>query len=91
MCTRKGSRMGSVLVEFQCPEHGFERYKIKLIKKYNIRRKLIMPKFRTKPKCELSGIIVGRNVKKTDIEDYLYQYFTETGVINRVLNVKLQT
>lgn len=83
--------MSILLVEFLCPEHGFERYKIKVIKKYNVRKRLIIPKFRTKPKYELSSIIIGRNVKKTDIENYLYQHFRETGVIDRVLSVRLQT
>jgi hypothetical protein len=48
-----------------------------------------MPKYRTKPKYEISSIIVGRNVRHTEIRDYIIQYFRETGLIERVLSIKL--
>jgi hypothetical protein len=76
-------------IELKCPEHGLERFKIKVIKKYNINPETIMPKYRTKPKYEISSIIVGRNVRHTEIRDYIIQYFRETGLIERVLSIKL--
>lgn len=79
----------SLLVVTRCPEHGLERFKIKVIKKYNVNAKLIMPKFRTRPNYELSSIIVGRNVEPTEIRDYLVQYFRETGLMEKVLSIKL--
>lgn len=82
--------MTCLWVEFKCPEHGLERFKIKVIKKYNITPNTIMPKYRTRPKHALSGIIVGRNVKSTEIRDYLVHYFRETGLMDRVLSIKLQ-
>lgn len=83
--------MTSLLVELKCPQHGLERFKIKVIKKYNITPDIIKPKFRTRPKYELSGIIVGRNVSPTEAKDYLVQYFRETGLIDRIVSIKLQT
>jgi len=77
-------------VEFRCPEHGLERFKIKVIKKYNVNPALIMPKFRTRPKYELSGIVVGRNVQETEITDYLAHYFREAGLMERVLSMRLR-
>ena len=82
--------MATLLVELKCPEHGLERFRIKIIKKYNVTPDLIMPKFRTRPKYELSGIIVGRSVNPTDARDYLVKYYRESGVMLRVLSIKLQ-
>ena len=82
--------MESVCVELRCPEHGLERYKIKVIKKYNVTPTLIKPRFRTRPKHELSGIIIGRNVKHNEIRDYLVDYFNETGLMERILSIRMQ-
>lgn len=82
--------MPNLLVELKCPEHGLERFKIKIIKKYNVNPEVIIPKYRTRPKCEISGIIVGRNVENTEITDYLLQYFRNSGLIDRVLSIKVQ-
>jgi len=82
--------MKSLWIELKCPEHGLERFKIKVIKKYNVTPKLIEPKFRTRPTHELSGIIVGRNVQHNEIRDYLIHYFNETGMMERILSIKLQ-
>ena len=80
----------SLWVEFKCPEHGLERFKIKVIKKYNVTPELIAPKFRTRPKYELSGVVVGRNVNERDIQDYLMRYFRETGLMDKVLSMRMQ-
>jgi hypothetical protein len=81
--------VSNLWIELKCPEHGLERFKIKVIKKYNISPETIMPKYRTKPKYEISSIIVGRNVDHAEIRDYIIQYFRETGLIERVLSIKL--
>jgi hypothetical protein len=82
--------VANFLVEVRCPDHGLERFKIKVIKKYNVNPELIMPKYRTRPKHEMSGIIVGRNVSHTEITDFMTEYLKETGLIDRVLTMKLQ-
>lgn len=82
--------MTNLWVEFRCPEHGLERFKIKIIKKYNVNPEVIMPKFRTRPKYELSGIVVGRNVREDEITDYLSRYFREVGIMERVLSMRLK-
>jgi hypothetical protein len=83
--------MATLWIEFQCPEHGFERFKVKVVKKYNVNPRVIIPKFRTRPKYELSKVIVGRNVRNTDVKDYLVQYYKETGAIERILSIKIQS
>ncbi|MEM4713062.1 MAG: hypothetical protein QXQ61_00770 [Candidatus Bathyarchaeia archaeon] len=81
--------MPSVWIELKCPEHGLERFKIKVIKKYNINPETIMPKYRTRPTYEISSIIVGRNVSQTEIKDYIIQYFREAGLMEKVLSIRL--
>jgi len=80
----------SLWIEYRCPEHGLERFKIKVIKKYNVNPELIAPKFRTRPKYELSSVVVGRNVQEREIQDYLVQYFQHSGLIDRVVSMRLQ-
>lgn len=82
--------MASLWIELKCPEHGLERFKVKVIKKYNIKPDEIMPKYRTRPKHELSGIVIGRNVKYNELTDYLLNYFKETGLIERVVSLRFQ-
>lgn len=81
----------ALLVEVNCPKHGFERFKVKVIKKFNIGKKTIIPVFRTRPKYELSGIIIGKNVNYSEAKEYLIKYFKETGMYNAVLRIKIQS
>jgi len=86
-----GGRVLTVLwVEVNCPEHGFERFKIKVVKKFNVRKEFIAPMFRTRPKYELSGIVVGKDVEYREIKEYLMRYFRETGMYEKVLRIKMQ-
>ena len=82
--------MATFQVELRCPEHGLERFNIKVIKKYNVNPELIAPKYRTRPRHEMSGIIVGRKVSHTEMQDFMMQYFRETGMIDRLVALKLQ-
>jgi hypothetical protein len=78
------------MVEMSCPEHGFERFKIKVIKKYNVNKELIEPKFRTKPRHELAGVIVGKDVNQYEVRRYLVEYFREAGMMDKILSMKMQ-
>lgn len=82
--------MTSLWVEIKCPKHGLERFKIKVIKKYNVNPELIMPKYRTRPTYELSSLVVGRNVEDSEIKDYLAQYFRAAGLMDKILSMRLQ-
>ena len=79
-----------MMVEMSCPEHGFERFKIKVIKKYNVNKELIEPKFRTKPRHELAGVIVGKDVNQYEVRQYLVEYFREAGMIDKILSMRMQ-
>jgi hypothetical protein len=82
----------SLLVEAKCMLHGIERYRIKIIRKYNIEPDAIKPKFRTRPTYGLSGIIIGRNISYEMAKEYLLQNLDSLGLayIN-ILSVKIQT
>lgn len=82
--------MATFQVELRCPEHGLERFNIKVIKKYNVSPELIARKYRTRPKREMSGIIVGRKVTTNEMQDFMMQYFKETGMIDKIVALKLQ-
>lgn len=87
---RRGtSLMAHIFIEMRCPEHGYERFKIKVIRKYNVSPNAIQPKFRTKPKPDLSGVIIGRSVNETEVTDYLVRYYRESGVINSIISMRL--
>jgi hypothetical protein len=82
--------LAAVLIELNCPEHGLERFKIKVIKKYNIDRDIIALKFRTRPRHELQGIVVGKNVQQEELKECLMQYFRDTGIMKNVLSIRFQ-
>ncbi len=80
--------MHGVLVEMSCPQHGFERFTIKVVKRFNIPPNEIVPKFRVKPKPDLSCIVVGRNVEEKEVQDYLETYLQQKGLWNRILSFR---
>jgi len=81
--------LNGLLVEFACPEHGLERFTVKIVKRFNIPPNKISPKFRKKPKPELSCIIVGRNVKEIEIRNFFENYLRESGLWERVINLRI--
>lgn len=82
--------MVSLLVEMRCPHHGLERFKIKIVRKYNIKSDTITPKFRTRPTTgDLSCLLVGKNVSYWEIRSYLNEYFRRKGMREAILRMKL--
>jgi len=80
--------LASLWVEFRCPEHGLERYRIKIVKRFNMDPDTLTPKFRTRPKPgDIKFLAVGRNVSSQEIEKYFIDYFRERGQIP--LNMRL--
>ncbi len=63
--------MVSLLVEVQSPTHGFERFNLKIIKKYNINFGEIKIRDSTRPIHNISGIEIGRNISKEEAQYYL--------------------
>lgn len=81
--------MPSIIVEIKCPDHGLERFKVKIIKRFNIASHQIIPKFRAKPvRGELSLIYVGRDVSVKEAKNYLVDYFREKGMLEKIVRMK---
>jgi hypothetical protein len=81
--------VASLVVELNCPDHGMERYKVKIIKKYNIKHEEIAPKFRTRPHYELSGIVIGRNISYETAKEYLTNYLNNSADLYSVMSIRL--
>lgn len=82
--------MTSLWVELKCPEHGLERFKIKVVRKFNMKPEDIIPKYRRRPTVgDLGCLVVGRNVSRSEIENYLAEYFRRKGLMETILKMKL--
>jgi len=67
-----------------------ERFRIKIVKRFNMNPDTILPRFRTRPKAgEIKFLAVGRNVSDDEIERYFVNYFREKGLWNHVLRMRL--
>ena len=77
------------MIEVNRPDSGIERYKIKIIKKYNIKHVEIMPKFRTRPRHELSGIVIGRSISYETAKEYVERYLDQSAALNSVMSIRL--
>ena len=81
--------MASIIVEMKCPEHGLERFKIKIIRRFNITHNQIIPRVRRKTaKGELSLLYVGRNVSYAEAKSYLVDYFREREMLQQIVRMK---
>lgn len=74
----------------KCPDHGLERFRVKVIKRFNIASNQIIPKFRVKPiKGELNLLYIGRSVSIKETENYLIDYFREKGMLEKIVRMKM--
>ena len=92
MVRRLGRRLAlvSFSVELHCPNHGLERFNIKVVKRPNISADAILPKLRKKPQTgEISTIYVGRNVSAKEAERYLIGYFRERNLLEKIVKMRL--
>lgn len=82
--------MVRMLVELNCPEHGLERFKIKVVKRLNMPANTIMPKYGRRPKPDaLSCLWVGRSVSSEEIKEYLIDYLDKKGLWENIIRIKM--
>lgn len=75
----------------KCPQHGLERFKIKVIKRFNMPPETLQPKSRSRPKPGgLSYVYVGRNVSEREIRKYLIDYFRKRGLRENILTMQFK-
>jgi hypothetical protein len=83
-------RLASILIEMKCPRHGFERFRVKLIKRFNIASDEIIPKTRRKPTLNEIGLLyVGRDVSYDEAKNYLIGYFRERGMLEEIVRIRM--
>jgi hypothetical protein len=88
--SRRGRRtVASLMIEVNRPGSGIERYKVKIIKKYNIKHEEIMPKFRSRPRHELSGVVIGKNISYETAKQYVERYLDQSAFLNAVVSIRL--
>jgi len=67
-----------------------ERFKIKIVRRFNMKNDAITPKYRKRPTVgELSCLLIGRNVGYRQIENYLNNYFHQKGLMETILRMRL--
>lgn len=83
--------LASLWVEMKSPEYGLERFRIKIVKRFNMIGKTIRPEFRSRRKASgLRRLLVGRDVGNHEIEKYFINYFRERGLWESILKMKLE-
>ena len=78
------------IIEMKSPMYGFERFRIKVIRKYNVPSRSIEAKLASRPKKGvIRGIHVGRDVEKGEIQEYLNDYFRHKGISHLILGIRV--
>jgi len=67
-----------------------ERWRIKVITRYNIDPDAIIAKKSYKAH-DIKSLLVGRNVSNNEIKEYFREYLKSKGLWERVLSVRLKT
>jgi hypothetical protein len=79
----------SFSVEVLCPEHGLERFRVRIFKRMNIASDEIAPKVRMKPRAgEISCLYIGRNVSYQEAKNYLVGYFRD-NIQGEIVRIKM--
>ncbi len=82
--------LASFYIEMKCPTHGLERYKIKIVRRFNMEANTIKPKFRSRPTPgDLSCLLVGRSVSDKEMKRFLADYFRRKGLIEKILGMHI--
>jgi len=80
----------SILIEMRCPQHGFERFRVKIVKRFNIASNEIIPKTISKPRQgEISRLYIGRNVSYNEVKNYLVDHFRERGTLEKIVRMRV--
>jgi hypothetical protein len=82
--------MPGLLVEVNHPTYGLERYKIRVVRRFNVPNDTLQPVLQRRVASEqLSCVVVGRGVSEREIMEYITEHFKKTGMWERVLFMKM--
>jgi len=86
-----GDTLFKFIIEMKCPIHGFERFEVKVIKKFNMNSHEIKPRIRSRPvPGSISRLYVGRNVSEKEAIKFLLDHLYKTGLWNRVMAIRIE-
>jgi len=83
------TNMFVVQVEYVCPRHGLERWRIRVAKLWNVGLKEIVPRYGENKGAFIKTLRVGSGVTETELEDFLVRYFDDKGLGN--IKIKYMT
>jgi len=84
--------MTSYAVEILCNKHGFERFRVKIVKRFNMPSNIIMPELSQRPSIgKIKCIYVGRGISNKEVERFLLDYFREKGMLERIVKMHMIT
>lgn len=84
--------MTSFAVEIICNKHGLERFRVKIIKRFNMPSTMIVPELSQRPTIgEIKCIYVGRDISNKEVEKFLVNYFLEKGMLERIVKMHMIT
>ena len=84
--------MTSYAVEILCNKHGFERFRVKIVKRFNMPSNLIVPELSQRPSIgEIKCVYVGRDISNKEVEKFLVNYFREKGMLERIVKMHMIT
>jgi len=79
---RYGTSTFFVEVEYTCPRHGLERWRIKVSKLWNVGMKEIVPRYGENKSAFIKNLRVGSGVTHGELDDFLVRYFSAKGLDN---------
>lgn len=82
--------MASFLITVRCPEHGIERFRVKVVKRYNMPSDEVKVKIRSRPNPGISCLYVGRHVSNGEAKRYLIAQLQKEGLLESVLRMRFQ-
>jgi hypothetical protein len=84
--------MASFAVEMFCRKHGLERFRVEIVKKFNMPSNIIIPELSQRPTIgEIKCIYVGRGISNKEVEKFLVNYFREKGMLERIVKMHMIT
>jgi len=77
-------------VEVLRTPNNFERFKIKVIKKFNVPSKSFKAIYGKRRK-NLKAFVVGRGLNEEDILQYISEYIKREGLWQKIITMRLET
>lgn len=74
----------------KCPKHGLERFRVKVIRKYNLPADKIKTRFRSKPNPSISRLYIGRDISKKEARKHLIEYFRKKQMLENIVKLQIQ-